>query len=132
MLCNKKIMGVILTGGFVLFFLQGCYKDKTVVSETGAAITRTVTFSGDIIPMFNKSCALTGCHIGGGKPPDLSAANAYNSLKVGNYFNTNNPESSVIYLWMTGKKTTPMPVGGMNKDYNALVLAWIKQGAKNN
>lgn len=132
MVRNKKVMGVMLAGSLVLFFLQGCYKDKTVVSETGAVITRTVTFSGDIIPIFNKSCSLSGCHTGGGKPPDLGAANAYNSLKVGNYFNTNNPESSVIYLWLTGKKTTQMPVGGMNKEYNALVLAWIKQGAQNN
>jgi hypothetical protein len=35
-------------------------------------------------------------------------------------------------LWLTGKKTTQMPVGGLNKDINAMVLAWIKQGANNN
>jgi hypothetical protein len=33
---------------------------------------------------------------------------------------------------MTGKKSTPMPPTGINKDYNALMLAWIKQGAQNN
>ena len=132
MLCNRKIAGIILAGGMALLSLQGCYKDKTVVSDTGAAITRTVTFSGDIIPIFTKSCSLSGCHVTGGKSPDLSATNAYNSLKTGNYFNTNNPESSVMYLWLTGKKTTQMPPGGLNKDYNALVLAWIKQGANNN
>jgi hypothetical protein len=116
----------------VLFLLQGCYKDKTVVSDTGAEITRTVTFSNDLIPIFSKSCSLSGCHTSGGKSPDLSAANAYNSLKIGNYFNTGNPVNSVIYLWLTGKKTTQMPPTGLNKDYNALVLAWIKQGANNN
>lgn len=116
----------------VLFLLPGCYKDKTVVSDTGAAITRTVTFSKDIIPIFTNSCALAGCHASGGRTPDLSAANAYNSLKIGNYFNTATPENSTIYLWMTGKKSTVMPVGGMNKNYNALMLAWIKQGANNN
>jgi hypothetical protein len=132
MLCNKTIMGIMLLGSVALLLLPGCYKDKTVISDTGPAITRTVTFANDIIPIFNKSCSVTGCHTSGGKSPDLTASNAYNSLKVGNYFNTGNPEASVIYLWLTGKKTTQMPVGGMNKDYNALVLAWIKQGAKNN
>ncbi len=132
MLCNKTILGIILISGTLIFLLSGCYKDKTVIFDTGTEITRPVTFSNDIIPMFSKSCALSGCHTTGGKSPDLSAANAYNSLKVGNYFNTTNPSGSVIYLWMSGKKSTPMPVGGINKDYNALMLAWIKQGANNN
>lgn len=132
MLCNKTIVGIILVSSTVLLLLQGCYKDKTVTSDTGAEITRPVTFANDIIPIFTKNCSLSGCHITGGHVPDLSAANAYNSLKVGNYFNTTNPESSVIYLWLTGKKTTQMPVGGLNKDINAMVIAWIKQGANNN
>ena len=132
MLRNKTIAGIMLVSCAVLCLLPGCYKDKTVVSDTGAEITRSVTFSGDIIPIFTKSCSLSGCHVTGSKSPDLSAANAYNSLKIGNYFNTTTPASSVIMLWLTGKKTTQMPVGGMNKDINALVLAWIKQGANNN
>ncbi|MEI8060281.1 MAG: hypothetical protein WCG67_08990 [Ferruginibacter sp.] len=132
MLCNKTIVGIILVSSTVLFLLQGCYKDKTVISDTGAAITRTVTFSNDIVPILNKDCTLSGCHGSGGHVPDLTTANAYNALKVGNYFNTNNPEGSLIMLWLTGKKTTQMPVGGLNKDINAMVLAWIKQGANNN
>ncbi len=131
MLSNKSLVGIILVGCIILFLLPGCYKDKTVIIDSGPAITRTVTFSNDIIPIFSKSCALSGCHISGGHVPDLSTANAYNSLKVGNYFNTNNPEGSVIYLWLTGKKSTQMPVGGLDKNINAMVLAWIKQGAKN-
>ncbi len=132
MLSNKTIMGIVLMSSAVLFLLPGCYKDKTVILDSGPAITRTVTFSNDIIPIFNKSCSLSGCHTTGGKAPDLSAANAYNSLKIGNYLNTGNPEGSQLYLWLTGKKSTQMPPGGLNKDYNALVLAWIKQGANNN
>jgi hypothetical protein len=132
MLWNKKIVGLVLLSSAVLFSLPGCYKDKTVIFDTGAEITRTVSFASDIIPIFTKSCSLSGCHVSGGHVPDLSASNAYNSLKVGNYYNTTSPESSTIYLWLTGKKTTQMPPGGLNKDYNALVLAWIKQGANNN
>ena len=132
MLRNKKIMGIILGGSSLLFLLAGCYKDKTVPVDTTPTITRTVSFAADLIPIFTKNCSLSGCHATGGHTPDLSAATAYNSLQTGNYFNTNNPENSEIYLWLTGKRRTQMPVGGMNKDINALVLAWIKQGAKNN
>lgn len=130
MLYHKKIYGVI--AGLSSLLLVSCYKDKTVVFDTGAEITRPVSFATDILPIFNTSCSISGCHVSGAKTPELSATNAYTSLTVGNYFNTTTPESSIIYQWMTGKKSTPMPVGGINKNYNALVLAWIKQGAKNN
>jgi len=126
-------MGIIsVIAAVVLLVLSGCYRDKTVLFDTGDEVTRTVTFSNDIIPIFNSSCNISGCHSPGGKAPDLSAANAYNSLMGGGYINTDDPYSGELYLWMTGKKGTPMPVSGVNKDYNALVLAWIKQGAQNN
>jgi hypothetical protein len=131
MLHIKSLMRIML-GVAAIALLAGCYKDQTVVSDTGAEITRTVTFSGDIIPIFNSSCNMSGCHSSGGKAPDLTASKAYNSLTNGGYINTETPEKSELYLWMTGKKGTPMPTSGINKDYNALVLAWIKQGAINN
>lgn len=130
MLHNKKIIGFLTA--FTMFLLIGCYKDKTVIFDTGEEITRPVGFTGDIIPIFNSSCNTSGCHNPGGISPDLSAVNAYTSLSNGGYLNTSEPQTSDLYLWMTGKKGTPMPVGGTNKDYNALVLAWIKQGALNN
>lgn len=130
MLNNKRIYGFL--AGFTFLLLMGCYKDKTVYFDTGEEITRSVGFSTDIVPILNKSCNVSGCHSPGGKSPDLSAVNAYTSLSNGGYLNTSDPQSSIIYQWMTGKKGTPMPVSGINKDYNALVLAWIKQGAQNN
>ena len=130
MLYKKIIRGTVVLSG-AIFLLAGCYKDKTVILDT-TEITRPVTFSTDIIPIFNKSCSVSGCHSNGGQVPDLSASKAYNSLIVGNYIDKTTPENSTIYKKMTGKKGTVMPVSGMNKDYNALILAWIKQGAKNN
>lgn len=130
MLNNKQLIGILT--GFSMILIMGCYKDKTVYFDTGAEITRPVSFAGDIVPIFNKSCNLSGCHSTGNKTPDLNAANAYNSLSSGGFVNPTDPQSSIMYQWMTGKKGTPMPVSGSNKDYNALVLAWIKQGAQNN
>ena len=131
MLRNKTIMGSILVGAAV-FLLAGCYKNRTVIFDTGEEITRPVSFASDIIPIFNSSCNTAGCHNTGGKAPDLSAPNAFTSLSNGGYFNAADAQSSELYLWMSGKKGTPMPVSGINKDYNALILAWIKQGAQNN
>lgn len=129
MLHNKRIR---FLAGLIMLLLIGCYKDKTVLFDTGTEITRPVSFSADIIPIFNKSCSISGCHSAGGIKPNLSASSAHSSLTVGNYYNTAAAETSTIYQWMSGKKGTPMPTSGVNKDYNALVLAWIKQGAQNN
>jgi hypothetical protein len=130
MLRKKTITGLVLACGCI-FLLSRCYKDKTVILDT-PEITRTVTFSQDILPIFNSSCNMSGCHTNGGQSPNLSETNAFNSLTVGSYYDKSTPENSVIYLKMTGKKGTPMPVSGVNKDFAALVLAWIKQGANNN
>jgi hypothetical protein len=130
MLHNKIIIGFLAS--LTILLLIGCYKDKTVIFDTGEEITRTVSFTSDIIPIFNSSCNTSGCHSTGSKLPDLTIVNAYTSLTNGGFINSSDPQTSELYLWMTGKKATPMPVGGINKDFNALILAWIKQGAQNN
>ena len=130
MLHSKKVIGFLAR--LTMILLIGCYKDKTVLFDTGEEITRPVSFGSDILPIVNSSCNTSGCHSAGGISPDLSAVNAYTSLSNGGYITNSDPKTSELYLWMTGKKGTPMPVSGVNKDYNALVLAWIKQGALNN
>jgi hypothetical protein len=130
MLRNKIIMGAILMSSAV-YFLSGCYKDKTVILDA-AEVTRPVSFVGDIVPIFNESCNVSGCHASGGKVPNLTASAAYTSLITGNYVNPDDPSNSVLYQWLSGKKPTQMPVTGINKNYNALILAWIKQGAQSN
>lgn len=90
-----------------------------------------VFFSTDIIPIFEGSCIASGCHNGSGPPPDLRASVAYDALSTGGYLNTNAPEQSSLYLWMTDA-FGPMPPQGANATNNAIVLEWIKQGALNN
>jgi hypothetical protein len=89
-----------------------------------------VLFSTQIVPIFTSNCV--SCHKAGGQAPDLTAANAYNSIKSMNLANTTSPATSVIY-------TEPNPANASVhnwKKYSAadaqLVLTWIQQGAKNN
>jgi hypothetical protein len=125
-------IGLFLVMAFILT-ISGCSKTTTVLVDNSPAITETVQFSKTIIPIFSKSCATSGCH-SGSVAPNLSDATAYNALVTGNYLNLTNPASSDVYLWLTGKKSATMPLGSANNpsNINALILAWIKQGAKNN
>ena len=115
-------------------FLQSCYKGALVIPKTDVEVTGPVSFANDIVPVLNSKCNMSGCHNAGGQKPNLTADAAFNSLTNGGYLDLNTPESSLIYLWLTGKKGTAMPQGGANNpsNINHYVLAWIKQGAQNN
>jgi hypothetical protein len=125
---QKSIQWFLLLTTAVL--MSSCYYDEVVPVERKIEVGE-VSFKNDLLPIFNKSCNSSGCH-SGAVAPNLTAGSAYNSLINGGYINKANPESSELYLWMKGTKSTPMPLSGPNAEYNAKVLGWIKQGALDN
>ena len=130
----KKIIWLAASFTMVAIIFQSCYDVTTVTINNSPVVTKTVSFKQDIIPIFTKSCSISGCHNSGGKNPDLTADKAYASLTIGNYLNLSKPDQSVLYLYLTGKKTPAMPLGAATNpsSINELTLAWITQGAKNN
>jgi hypothetical protein len=130
---TKKIA---LLSGFItiaMIAITGCYKTSTIVVNPGSSITQTMSFKTDIVPLFTTSCAKAGCHVAGAKNPDLTEANAYKALADGTFIKANDPDNSILMLWLTGKKSPVMPMGaGPDEKINAKIYAWIKQGAKNN
>ena len=130
----KKIIITTLSLGMLL--MDSCVKDTTlIIKKEPAPITKTVYFSKDLVPIFSKNCAVSGCHATGGQKPDLSADKAYSSLMNDpDFVNIKDPTSSELYGRLTGKITPAMPMGKANNpsNINSLVLAWMKQGAKKN
>jgi len=95
----------------------------------GDPIPEEVSFSEDLIPFFETSCAYAGCHNNGGIPPDLTEDVAYVSLTNGGYIDTDNPPQSLLY--------TKIAEGGSMEKYSTprdtqMVLKWIEDGAENN
>ena len=130
----KNIVPIAVAFVMLLIVSQRCTDSTTLVIDNIPSVTKPVSFSNDIMPIFNASCNTPGCHNTGGKAPDLSTGKAYASLTIGNYLNLAAPDQSVLYLYLTGKKTPQMPLGAAANpsNLNNLTLAWIKQGAKNN
>lgn len=129
---NSRIFIVMtLIIGMVTVF-AGCYKVTTVDLSSGSVLNRTVTFSGDVLPIFQRSCALSGCHAPGGQVPDLSPDRAYGSLLQEDLINFDDPANSELYDWLSGKIQPAMPLGGSDPDINAVMLTWLTQGAQNN
>ncbi len=118
---------------FLVISLAGCKYDIVVPElldiDPG---TPEVSFTKEIIPLFAASCINSGCHHPGAVKPDLTLPNAYSELFTGSYIDTIQPAQSDLYLWLTGKRSLPMPLTGPDNEINAAVLTWITQGAKNN
>lgn len=91
-------------------------------------IPETVSFSNDIMAIFNNGCNTNVCHGAGSVPPDLSEGNAYGALMDGAYVDTINPQASLLYTSMNSGSMVPYTTPGDDQ----IVLAWIQQGAKNN
>lgn len=129
--CKMVIVALIITGTVVFF--ASCYKTTTLLVDNTPAISKTVSFGTDILPLLVTNCAKSGCH-NGSISPNLESANAFNSLVNGNFTNSSTPANSLVYLWMTGKESATMPLGASNNpsNINGFILAWITQGAKNN
>jgi len=114
--------------------VTGCKQDVTLTIQSTETIKDTVSFSKELQPIFTAKCALNGCHVNGGQAPDLENGESYSSLSSAKFYNIAAPKSSILYERLTGALAPAMPVNGTNNpdNINALVLAWITQGAKNN
>lgn len=128
---SKKVTRFAFAGALLMTLFTACEYDY-ILTPPPPPITEEIKFSTNIIPIFNESCNMSGCHTTGGWEPDLTAENAFAALQTSidgvALVDTTNPSASLIYTTMaTGKMksySTPQQA--------AEVLAWITQGAKNN
>jgi hypothetical protein len=126
---TKLIIRILLLAGIGFASFIACTYDEVLPPDLDPG--EEISFSQDILPIFDRSCNGAGCHNGSGPPPDLRPANAYDALWTGGYIMLETPDQSDLYLWMTNVKG-PMPPLATNPTDNAVVLQWITQGAENN
>ena len=125
---KREVIRYAILSTLVVLFAVSCKYDDVLPPPP----PENVSFSEDIIPIFNSSCNLAGCHNAAGHVPDLSPASAYDNLWNGMYIDTMVPEDSELYMWMAGLRGLPMPVEGVNNGYTSTVLEWIRSGAPDN
>jgi len=124
---KRWVSGIIPILSILLLGITSCaYYEKPLPNDD---IPEEPSFSEDLIPFFETSCAYAGCHNTGGIPPDLTEDFAYASLTTGGYIDTDNPPQSLLY--------TKIAEGGSMEQYSTsrdtqMVLKWIEQGAQNN
>lgn len=116
---TKRLMLVF----FIFFSISVITCEKYIIVFPEIDDTVKIDFITEILPIFDNDCKI--CH-SGGREPNLSAENAYNSIIEGNYVDTLNPESSIIYniLLPSGTHNGRTTTGNIDK-----ILVWISQGA---
>lgn len=122
---------IIICLAVLITILSSCYKDIRHPGADPNGPPQMVSFSGDLIPIFNKSCNSSGCHDAiPTKKPALSPDKAYNALMNGGYINLIVPSNSGLYLSV---KDNSMPIGGsLSSAEKQKILDWIRNGAPNN
>lgn len=126
----KKIFSIVSATVVLAVVLMGCYRD-VIPPPAPDAPPQKVSFNQDVIPIFNASCNMSGCHDAvPTKQPALSPDKAYSALVNGGYVNLLVPENSRIYMSV---KSNSMPVGGsITSEEKQIILDWIRTGARNN
>jgi len=125
---------------FVGFAMSSCVWDKAkpiTTNDIKACDTIvTVSFTKDVLPIFNAHCIDAGCHSGTNPAGNLSLESsvAYAQLmKSGSgYVDTVNPNYSLLYAQMASVSNPMPPTGKLDDCTLNLVLKWIQQKAKNN
>jgi hypothetical protein len=120
---------------FLLFafglLLNACTYDFIVKEELPQVDpTVTILFATQVAPIFiSNQYQCTSCHKTGLTAPDLTAANAYNSLNTLKLIDTTTPASSKI---LTFPGSASHSWAKFSASESQLILTWIQQGAKNN
>ena len=119
----KKVLAFSMFIG--LLWLISC--EKSTFEPPTVDPGKQVSFQNDVQPLFTSKCI--GCHGTGKNQPTLQEGSSYNSLTQGGYVNTAKPEQSRIYVQITTNAGHKSILNDLQKQ---TILAWIKQGAKNN
>ena len=88
----------------------------------------TVCFESEVLPIFTNSCAISGCHDGGGRESQM-ALNNYTDISRSVV--PGNPNSSSLYkaiisTWGENKMPPDRPI---SLDNRTIIRLWIEQGA---
>ncbi len=108
--------------------LTGCYKDVISPGSDPDGPPQFVSFSEDLVPIFDTKCALSGCHVDGAHKPYLNASVAYQEIVNGGFVNLVIPKESILYKMVYGAMSEYIP----SKSDKQKVYDWIRNGAPNN
>jgi hypothetical protein len=124
---------LLILGIYLVFF--SCINKKKDPSPD-CVVPDSLSFSGDIQPIFTKNCIDSDCHSGGNPPGglNLSEGKSYQVLskKGSGYLSTSDPKSSLLYSKLVTKNDPMPPDKPLSSCEIESIRKWMEQGALNN
>jgi hypothetical protein len=110
--------------------MAGCYKDiiRPELASDPDGPPQPVNYKTELAPLFNTSCAVTGCHVSGGHKPYLNTDVSYQQIVNGGFINLDFPKESILYKMINGEMAQYIPSASDRQK----VYDWIRNGAPNN
>jgi len=89
-----------------------------------------ICFEGEVLPIFQNSCAISGCHDGQGRGDSHLILNNYADIVAG--VTPGNPKSSRIYqaIIAKGGEGQMPPAQPLSLDNRTIIRVWIEQGGQ--
>ncbi len=116
----------------------GCKDENPVDGDSPSNIVfpvANVSFTQHVQPLFNQTCALTGCHADGQQQSGLRLT-SYDNLMFGGQLVIvrGQPDQSTLVMRIEGRVGSQMPLNrrALNQNQITGIRAWIGEGALNN
>lgn len=108
----------------------GCYKDiiKPDLAADPEGPPQPVSYKNELAPLFNKNCALAGCHVPGAHKPYMATDISYQQIVNGGFVNLALPKESILYRMVNGEMAEYISSSADKQK----VYDWIRNGAPNN
>jgi len=117
----RKIIFLPIFSVFILLILPACHHEPPLISDLD-----TVCFYGQVMPVIQTSCGISGCHDGS---EEGFLAASYQTIMVSVV--PGDPRGSKLYQVITdinGENMMP-PDRPITKDQRSIIQVWIAQGA---
>jgi ABC-type oligopeptide transport system substrate-binding subunit len=121
---NIKIIFIFGLVFIFTLFNSSCNHDLEIPSDVPE-----VSFSKEVLPIFQTGCAISGCHDENTAKDDEIYTNYQNIISS---IDPGNPENSKSYKAMTNYFETMPPEKPLSSEDRTKIRVWILQGAKNN
>lgn len=119
----NRIKVVLFSSILIVMTLNACYYDKEdLLYGDVQCDTTLVSFSADIMPVINNSCAISGCHVQGGSGNGIFENYDHIKAKVDNGSLT---QRVLVQMDMP-------PSGPLSDCQLEHITQWINNGAQNN
>ena len=121
---------------FTALLIICCIFLLSCTHNTQDQVQPTISFSADINPILQTSCAInSSCHSGAhnsGANINFDSGAAYACIQAKQLVMVNNPTASLLYVQVNTGIMPKAPYTHLSTTDINTILNWIKQGAKNN